>query len=124
MRIPVDSPLSGKRLREVNIFSKIEVSIVGLVRAGERRLEPSALTKLLTHDILMISADTENLKKLVEIAGLELVGSEKIDKANLGSDDVTLIEAVIMPNSLLLGSTARSLNLRAEYGVNLLAVSR
>lgn len=124
VRIPEESKLNGKRLREVNVFSRAEVNVVGLVRNGERRMEPSALIKLRSNDILIVSADTENLKKLVETAELELVGSEKIGKIELESEDVTLIEAVIMPNSLMLGGTARSLNLRANYGINLLAVSR
>lgn len=119
-----DSPLNGKRLREVNPFCKTDVNIVGLIRDGERRMEPSAMSKLHAADILIVSADTENLKKLVEASGLELVGRKQLGQADLESDDVRLVEAVIMPNSMTLGGTARSLNLRANYGVNLLAISR
>ena len=122
--ITEDSGLNGKRLREVNPFCKTDVNIVGLIRDGERRMEPSAMSKLRVADILIISSDTENLKKLVDTAKLELVGSKQIGQADLESDDVTLIEAVVMPSSLTLGGTARSLNLRANYGVNLLAISR
>jgi di/tricarboxylate transporter len=78
----------------------------------------------MSKDILIVSADTENIQKLVQATGLELVGSERITKAGLESEEVAIIEAVVMPNSLMLGSTARSLNLRANYGVNLLAISR
>jgi di/tricarboxylate transporter len=122
--IPEDSGLNGKRLREVNLFCKADVNIVGLIRDGERRMEPSAMSKLRAADILIVSSDTENLKKMVDAAGLELVGSKPIGQSDLESDDVTIIEAVIMPNSLTLGGTARSLNLRANYGVNLLAIAR
>lgn len=124
VRIPDDCVLNGKRLRELGLVTKADVNIIGLVRDGERRMEPSSLIKLLAQDILIVSADTENLKKLVENSDLELVGSEKIGKADLESESVVLAEAVIMPNSVMLGGTARSLNLRANYGVNLLAVAR
>lgn len=124
VRISKDSKLDGKRLHEVDDFSKAEILIIGLVRGGERRMEPSAQTKLRAEDILIVSADTENIKKLAGTSGLELVGSEKIKRTDLESDDVTLMEAVIMPNSVMYGGTARSLNLRARYGVNLLAISR
>lgn len=124
VRVSKSSSLIGKRLREIPDFAKEEVIVVGLVRGSERRMEPSAHTKLIESDILIVSADTENIKKLAEISGLELVGDENIHQEDLESDNVTLVEAVVMPNSMMAGSTARSLNLRSSYGVNLLAISR
>jgi di/tricarboxylate transporter len=124
VRISAKSNLAGRRLREIGDFSKAEVLIIGLVRGGERRMEPSAHTKLQANDILIVSADTENIKKLAGTSGIELVGSEKIHREDLESDDVAIMEAVVMPNSLMAGGTARSLDLRARYGVNLLAISR
>jgi di/tricarboxylate transporter len=124
VRISEKSKLNGKRLYEIGDFSKADVLVIGLVRGGERRMEPGAQTKLLADDILIVSADTENIQKLAGIVGVELVGNEKIGRDDLASDDVALIEAVIMPNSVMYGGTARSLDLRARYGVNLLAISR
>jgi len=124
LRLPESSSLVRKRLREINEFSHNETNIIGLVRGKERRLEPSAHTRLLAGDILMISADADNLQKLVQATGLELVGSEKITRADLESEEVTMLEAVVKPNSQLVGGTARSLSLRANHGVNLLAISR
>lgn len=124
VKVSEKSHLAGKRLREIGDFSKAEVLIIGLVRGGERRMEPSAYTKLQANDILIVSADTENIKKLAGTSGVELVGNEKINRQDLESDEVTLMEAVIMPNSMMAGGTARSLNMRSRYGVNLLAISR
>ena len=109
---------------DINEFSRTEANIIGLVRGKERRLELTAHTRLHVGDILMVSTDTENLHKLVQSTGLELVRSEKINRSALESDEITMLEAVVKPNSLLVGGTAHSLNLRADHGVNLLAVSR
>jgi len=87
-------------------------------------MEPSAHAQLQADDILIASAGVENIRKLASISGLELVGNKKINRQELESDEVALLEAVVMPNSLMIGNTARSLNLRAQYGVNLLAISR
>jgi di/tricarboxylate transporter len=87
-------------------------------------MEPSPRTILRAEDILILSSDTENIKKLVEDVGLVLVGSEKLGQEDFESEDICLMESVIMPNSIMLGGTAKSLNLRATYGVNLLAISR
>ena len=124
VRLPEGSKLVGKAIREIPDFSKAETIIIGLVRGRERRMEPSPRTILRAEDILILSSDTENIKKLVEDVGLVLVGSEKLAQEDLESEDICLLEAVIMPNSIMLGGTAKSLNLRAAYGVNLLAISR
>jgi len=71
-----------------------------------------------------LQTDAENLDKLIADAGLELVGSKQIVQEDLDSDEISLMEAVITTNSLLVGNTARSLNLRKRYGVNLLAIAR
>jgi di/tricarboxylate transporter len=124
VRLTAESSLVGKRLRELNSIAETEVTVVGLVRDGERRMAPGVQTIFLENDILIVSSDTENLENLVSNTKVELVGSESIEMSDLESDDVGLIEAVITPNSLMVGGTAVSLNLRARYGINLLAVSR
>lgn len=124
VRVPANSPIAEKRLRDINPLAKTQVNILGLVRGNERRLEPSSLTKILAEDILIISADTENMKALLTQTGVELVGSKQIEKADLETDEVRLVEAVIAPASVMVGATARSLDLRAQYGVNLLAIAR
>lgn len=124
VQIPEESDLVGKSIREIRAFSQAETILIGLIRSRERRMEPPASTVLQAEDILILSSDAENIKKLVESTGLKLVGGKRIGSADLQADDVTIIEVVIMPNSLLAGGTARSLNLRANYGINLLAISR
>jgi di/tricarboxylate transporter len=124
VKVTERSSLNGKRLYEVADFSKAQALVIGLIRGSERRMEPSAQTKLLVGDILLVSADAENIKKLIETSGLELVGDKKIQQTDLDTDDVTLFEGVVMPNSIMIGGTPRTLNLRGSYGVNLLAISR
>ncbi|MCC4263633.1 SLC13 family permease [Oceanimonas baumannii] len=50
---------------------------------------------------------------------------ERKDKPDAdASDEIVLMELVILPSSELLGRTARGIQLRTRFGVNLLAVSR
>jgi len=53
-----------------------------------------------------------------------LAASKGLEKGVLGSGEVSVMEAVVMTGSPIERRTARSLNLRYHYGVNLLAVSR
>jgi di/tricarboxylate transporter len=124
VRIPENSKLNGTKLSQIHTCLENGTNVIGLVRSGERRFAPASHTKFKTNDILILEADTDDLDNLLSKAGLELVGSESIERADLESDEITLLEAVITPNSLMVGQTAYSLNLRKRYGVNLLAISR
>jgi len=124
VRLPANSRLVGKRLPEINTFAENGINILGLVRDGERRLAPSPRTEFREGDILILQIDTGGLETLVAKARVELVGSERIISEDLQSDEVRLMEAVVTDESLLVGGTAFSLDLRRRYGVNLLAVSR
>jgi len=124
VNVPENATIIDKQLREINSLLKTSLNILGIVRGAERILEPSSLTRIRNGDILIVQADTENLKILIAKSGVNLVGSKQIEQADLETDDVKLVETVISPYSVMVGSTARSLNLRAQYGVNLLAISR
>ena len=122
--IPADSTITELRLREINPKLKTRINVLGIVRKSERILEPSSMMKVRANDILIVSADTQNLNKLISQSGVSLVGSKKIQRSDLETEEVRLVEAVIVPGSIMSGSTARSLDLRAQYGVNVLAIAR
>lgn len=120
--VPADSDLVGKRLRDLGSVSEAEVVVIALLR-GERRLNnPSSFERLRAEDVLVVEADSEDLRELVDAAGLKLSGSRKLGEDAL--DSGSLMEAVVMADSPIIDQTARSLNLRWRYGVNLLGVAR
>ncbi len=124
VRVPETSRVVGKALRDLEGMIESDVVIVGIVRNGLRISAPSSFETIRAGDILIVEADSDALKELIEVARLELAGSEQIGEELLRSDEVSVMEAVIMPNSPMEGRTARTLNLRWRYGVNLLAVAR
>jgi di/tricarboxylate transporter len=124
VRVPKESRMAGRPLRDLGRISKADAIVVGLVR-GERRLPaPSSFETVRADDILIVEANPDNLAELVEAAGLELAESRQLGQETLGSDEVVIAEAAVMPDSVLIGRSARSLNLRQRFGVNLLAVAR
>lgn len=123
-RVPAKSAFVGRRLLDLFAVSQGDISVVALVRRKDRILAPSGFLRLQSGDILILEADPQALRRLVETAGVELVGAGGIRAETLRSERVGLIEAVITPSSRLEGRTARSLRLHTRYGVNLLAVSR
>jgi di/tricarboxylate transporter len=124
VRVPEDSKLGGKSLRELEEAVESDVTVVGLVRGERRVLAPSRYQTLQPRDILIVEADSETLKALLDATKLELVGDKEHEEQALGSDEVAVVEAVVRPRSPLEGNTAWTFNLRWRYGVNLLGVAR
>jgi di/tricarboxylate transporter len=123
--VPEESKLVGMRIRDIGEVSDAEVVVLGLIRDKQRQHSPSSVTTLQGGDLLIVEADSEDLRELVDAAGLSLSGSRKLGEEALGSSDrISLMEAVVMSDSHIVGQTARSLNLRLRYGVNLLGVAR
>lgn len=125
VRVRPDSRLIGKSLFDLKGLIQADVVVLTLIR-GERRVPaPSSYEILLAGDILIVEANSpEDLQELLDVAKLELVHSKKIAREQLRDDNIEVIEAIVTSDSLMVGHTAISLNLRWRYGVNLLAVAR
>lgn len=121
--VPADSPAIGMTVREFEAVPDGDVVVAGLVRGERRLLVPSAFEVLREGDVLLIETDSSTLEALVNELSLSLSDDDET-ASRLSSEDVRLIEAVILPRSILENRSAVSLSLRARYGVNLLAVSR
>jgi di/tricarboxylate transporter len=124
--VPKDSKIVGKTIYHLGLAMKkeTEAMVVGLVR-GERHIPaPSWYEIIKAGDILVVEANPEDLKSLIDILGLELAECKGDCKALLGSDNIRIIEAIITPDSMMPGKTAISLHLRRNYGINLLAIAR
>jgi di/tricarboxylate transporter len=103
---------------------KTEATVVGLIR-GERHIAAPAWYEVIqAGDILMVEATPEDLKALIDGMGLALAECKGDCKEILGSEEIRLMEAVITADSPLPGTTAASLHLRRNFGVNLLAIAR
>ncbi|MGB1546963.1 MAG: SLC13 family permease [Alphaproteobacteria bacterium] len=123
-RLGPDSQYVGATLQELEILGQEDVAIVGLIRGERKFLAPSSFIRLQKGDILILEADPEALRTLVDQANLELIGSEGLSAETIRSDDVRLTEAVVPPGSAMESQTSRSLRLHARFGVNMLGVAR
>lgn len=124
LRVPEDGRAEGKTYGELVQEADGDVVVLGIVR-GERSISALRATgPLRAGDILIVEADSDALEAFVEATRLELAGSHEESKAFLGSEAVTLQEAVVLPDSLMVDRSTEALNLRVRYGVNLLAAAR
>jgi di/tricarboxylate transporter len=124
VRIPENSKMVSKTLYDLERAVEEEVTVLGLVRGEKRLLAPSIFEYLQSGDILIVEADSQAIKSLIDATGLELVGSKAMGSEAVGSDEVSVMEAVVKTDSPMIGNTSWTLSLRWRYGVNLLGVAR
>ena len=94
------------------------LDVVRIVRERHERDMPHSNTKIGLGDVLVIRSDVEGLRKLKE-SGLDFLrdSEEKLK-------DLDVVEAIVMPNSILADRTARQTRLRDRYTITLLGVAR
>lgn len=122
--VPKKSELTGKRMRDLENATDGDVVVVSHVRSEQRFAAPSPYRTFKEGDQLTVKANAEDLQELISATGLKLVESGKLDADQLSADEIILMEATITRNSVMEGRTARSLNLRSRYGVNLIGLAR
>jgi len=124
VKVPENSKFIAKPLHELENIRDAEITILGLIRGDWRVPAPAKFEILRADDVLIVEADSDSLKTLLDTAQLNLATKAPEPKEVLGSEDVGVIEAVIMPDSAIEGSTPWTLQLRWRYGINVIGVAR
>ena len=148
MRVPEDCKYAGRTLHALigAVQDEADVQVIALIRGDERQRMPSTYEVLREGDILLVEADSDSLKALLDVTGVELaadveeqenkardeqeaaeqaVEQEKAEKNHKSRHgELTLAEAIVSPGSMLVGTSASGLDLRERHGVNVLAVAR
>ncbi|MFO8192639.1 MAG: SLC13 family permease [Bacillota bacterium] len=122
--VPEKSALTGKRVRDLENMTDGDVAVVGHIRKDQKFAAPSPYRTFQENDRLIIKADAEEIQELLNVSGLEIADSEKLNAEALSSEEIIVIEATITTNSVLERRTARGMKLRSRYGVNLLGLAR
>jgi len=122
--VPEGSPLVGLRVRELENKFDREVSVVAIIRKGIRRMAPRAIEKVRTGDILILQGDPALITPLADDVQLGALGHQVEGEKDLESEDVEVIEAVVLPNSPIEGKSMRQYRIHDRLGINLLAVAR
>jgi di/tricarboxylate transporter len=124
VRVTKDSRLKGQAVKEIQKLTDADIRILGLIRNKKRIHAPDPDEELKTNDILILEADSDDLKTFINNSGVKLVGGKQFRKDAIGSKEIAITEAVITVNSPLVGKTAADIAMRSKYGINLLAIAR
>jgi di/tricarboxylate transporter len=140
VEVPSESELAGQRLRDLKSTTDADLWVVAIMRDDERISSPEGYEKILAGDTLLVRAEADALRQFAYDADVEFTESQPLEegngngggsanaweqlKASLQTDDVEIVEVIVSIDSMTIGKTPKDLNLRARYGVNLLAISR
>ena len=122
--VPEDSPAAGITVKALEDLGEDEVEVITLLRGRSRRYEPAGNVMIKPGDILILQGEPTALERLVALEKLQLTREGKSHEIDTPSDEIGVTEAVITPDSPLVGGSAGQLKLFDRYAVNLLAVSR
>jgi di/tricarboxylate transporter len=114
------SPLADKPLRE-SMLSEMGLAVRAILR-GERRIEPDAGVTLAAGDLLIVQAGREALLKVKETAGIEI--KPDLHLGELAGPTTKIVEALLMPQSALVGRSLKELDFRRRFGVTAIALYR
>jgi di/tricarboxylate transporter len=124
VRVPDGSALVGKSLLESHLGDSYGLGVLGIIRAEETRLLPSPDDKLQAGDTLLVKGKQSDLMMVEGLQSLEIESQPLPDLGELESEEIGLVETVLLPHSSLAGKTLRELNFRFKYGLSVLAIWR
>lgn len=112
----------GKKLIESPLVKELEIDILDVVRNGKRLLRPTSEVEFEANDILRVRCDVKKIQELKDRVGIKLKSNLKLHDEDFQAEDLLLVEAIIAPNSRLIGKTIKSSRFRNLYRANALAL--
>ncbi len=124
VQIRPDSPLVGKTIMESGIDRELDLKVLRLVRGADRDLIPFADRRLSAGDVMLLEGSRDEILKIGEVVGLDIQGDMKFSGPKFAEKDIRLVEAILIPQSPLVGHTLSDYRFRHRYGLQVLAIYR
>jgi len=116
------SPLAGEQIRSLGLGS-MGLSVLAVHR-GPETIYPGGDTVLLEGDQMVVKTRREGLQEVRRTRGIEIVPDLQLSDEDLAGGSVRIVEAIVMPQSILLGRTLRDLDFRHRFGLTVIAIHR
>lgn len=119
-----ESKLVGKTLGEANIYSELELTVLGIVRDGERINAPGRSARIRRRDSLIVEGRVADILRVKDEAGLEIKPDFTLSDIDLEGGDVELFELMVLKDSRFVGQTLENVRFRQTYDMTVLAINR
>ncbi len=123
LRVGATSSLIGKSVEESRLGEEHDVTVLRLLHVAKAVYAP--LRQVLEPgDVLLVRGRVRELMRLRDSAKLELNVEFKLRDETLQSEDVRVVQALIAPESELIGQTLKEIDFRNRYKALVLAIQR
>jgi di/tricarboxylate transporter len=125
-----DSPLVGHSVPDADDLldtdAETEVDVLQLDRNGEAFLGVGSDQQVEAGDVLTVRATLQATNRAAEQFGLRQQAREEVTEEHLGDSESegTLVEAVVLPDSRLVGETVAETKLDEQFETRVLAIRR
>ena len=119
-----ESKLVGKTLGESNIYSELGLTVLGIVRDGERINAPNRSERIRRRDSLIVEGTVADILRVKDEAGLEIKPDFTLSDIDLEGGDIELFELMVLKDSRFVGQTLENVRFRQTYDMTVLAINR
>ncbi len=119
-----DSPLVGKTISDANLGRELDLAILRVLRDPDQLLWPRRDLVVAAGDVLLVEGARTDVLKIKDTAGLEIRPDVELSDPDLRVEDASLVEALVVPGSALVGRTLRGARLREQHGLQVLGLNR
>jgi di/tricarboxylate transporter len=118
------SPLAGKTLAESGLGRDLDLTVLRVVRAKRHYLAPQANLRLEEGDVLLVQGQRDEVLRIKDAVGIDIKADVKLSVPDLQTEDMRLVEAILLRRSPLIGRTLKQVGFRERYGLQVLGVNR
>ena len=124
VQVTPTSPLIGRTIESSALSRTFDVTVIAVHRGVDHVTENLRHLRLLEGDRLVVRGSGENLVKLSNTAGVQLLSDAKVSDTEISAEGQLLVEAIVGPNSRLIGRTLEDIDFRQRFGAFVLAIRR
>lgn len=124
MEVENDSPLVGQIVTESLLKEFPEAQVLEVRRRGTVQRTPLDRLRIEAGDRLLLTIHGASFQDFKATGGLRFSGVPKLRLREMETRDLKLMEAIIGPDSRLVGQTVRQVRFRQNYGARILAIHR
>lgn len=116
------SKLVGRSLRETRFGEVYDLRVLAIRRQHTRLLVPRPDAPLQADDVLLVEGSADDILLVKDRAGLEIKPDFELSDPDLVSEQVRMVEVMVLPRSHLVGQTLKESAFRDRTGLTVLAI--
>jgi len=119
-----NSPMIGKTIKDSGLKLNRGVRVLEIVRHGIAVPIDPQITELRAGDRLIMSCRPQGVAAARSVEGIDLVSDLELGLEQIAAHEGSLVEAVVLPQSDLVGRTVRGVNFRQRFRLVTVALHR